>query len=259
MSPNRDTTISRRSIWTWQVFPCPVWGHNNYEVEVEETKAKRKPGRRSLPADERKSRILKFRARDDFAKRVQSAAYASGRSASEEIEYRLSHSFDEERHLVDALGLAYGARAAGLLLVLAEAMKGGAGTAGRLSIKKAGAPPSEIDDWLDDPYRFQQASLAAQRVLDAVAPEGDRTPPPFFSSLGFSEDEETRDYMANRGIYHAQGLLGDIITEHPLSTYRERRPLWKRLLGAALLERISKSVGASEESGTSIEDDCDIK
>ena len=58
---------------------------------------KRPRGRPSLPEHQRKGRILKFRARGDLVSRMQAAAQATGRSVSEEIEYRLERSFDHER------------------------------------------------------------------------------------------------------------------------------------------------------------------
>jgi len=57
---------------------------------------RKKPGRPALPASKRKSRILKFRSREDLVSRLQQAANKSGRSVSEEIEHRLEGSFQQE-------------------------------------------------------------------------------------------------------------------------------------------------------------------
>src|SRR5262245_22497973 len=54
--------------------------------------AKRKRGRPTLPKAERKRGILAFRARDDLRQWLTDAAKLSGRSVSEEIEYRLEQS-----------------------------------------------------------------------------------------------------------------------------------------------------------------------
>jgi hypothetical protein len=55
--------------------------------------AKRKRGRPALPEAERKRAGLTFRARDALRQRLADAAKQSGRSISEEIEFRLERSF----------------------------------------------------------------------------------------------------------------------------------------------------------------------
>jgi hypothetical protein len=67
--------------------------------------ARRPPGRPALPADRRRSHTLRFRARGDTLSRLQAAADVSGRSLSEEIEYRVERSFDREdrAEITDAL------------------------------------------------------------------------------------------------------------------------------------------------------------
>jgi len=62
---------------------------------------KRRRGRPPLPEHQRKGRILKFRARGDLVSRMQAAATATGRSVSEEIEYRLERSFQNVDELAD--------------------------------------------------------------------------------------------------------------------------------------------------------------
>ena len=54
---------------------------------------KRQPGRPSLPDDEKRSRNLTFRSRTDLRDRLSAAASKSGRSISEEVEFRLEESF----------------------------------------------------------------------------------------------------------------------------------------------------------------------
>jgi Arc-like DNA binding domain len=60
--------------------------------------AKRKRvGRPPKPAKERKTVNFTFRSRGDMRERLRDAAAVSGRSISEEIEFRLEQSFQEER------------------------------------------------------------------------------------------------------------------------------------------------------------------
>ena len=57
------------------------------------TEITRKRGRPPLPADERKRAPLGFRPTLGTRQALKDAAWASGRSLSEEIEYRLHQSF----------------------------------------------------------------------------------------------------------------------------------------------------------------------
>ena len=59
-------------------------------------------GRPSKSEDERKSANMKFRTREDLREKIEAAAAASGRSASEEVEARLYNSFNLEplHHMV---------------------------------------------------------------------------------------------------------------------------------------------------------------
>ena len=57
---------------------------------------KRRPGGQPKPAAERKRNNLTFRARDQLRTALEFAAAASGRSVSEEIEFRLNRDFSWE-------------------------------------------------------------------------------------------------------------------------------------------------------------------
>jgi hypothetical protein len=57
----------------------------------------KKRGRPSKWSDGPSSRMLTFRTRDGLRERLQLAAGKSGRSVSEEIEYRLMLSFEREK------------------------------------------------------------------------------------------------------------------------------------------------------------------
>lgn len=71
----------------------------------------RKRGRPSLGKTEKKMNALAFRARPALRKRIDEAAAAAGRSVSEEIEHRLSKSFEAEaadRHIAAMLSAVIG-------------------------------------------------------------------------------------------------------------------------------------------------------
>lgn len=60
---------------------------------------KRSPGRPQLPAAEKKRRNFTFRGTDGLHEQLSKAAAESGRSVSEEIEWRLSQTFADEGYL----------------------------------------------------------------------------------------------------------------------------------------------------------------
>ena len=64
--------------------------------------ASRRRGRPGQPIEQRKRNTLAFRVRDQMKAKLEVAADKSERSVSEEIEYRLMMSFDDEA-LVQAL------------------------------------------------------------------------------------------------------------------------------------------------------------
>src|SRR5262249_50535026 len=107
----------------------------------------------------------------DLKRNLEAAMRRSARSLSAEMEFRLEASFLDERHLRDALALAYGPRIAGLVLKMGDAMKAAAAPPGLSST-------SPDHDALNDPWHFRQVILAAVRVLDRAKPAGEIVPPP---------------------------------------------------------------------------------
>lgn len=123
------------------------------------TEEKKKRGRPSLAADERKSSILKFRARGDLVRRMSEAAAESGRSVSEEIEHRLDRSFQKEDVFTEALG---GPALRDITLGMLIAFRRGAKSA-------AGNPDWTANDWLNDKDCYRTAMLEVfEHLLDSM-------------------------------------------------------------------------------------------
>jgi hypothetical protein len=108
--------------------------------------AKKRIGRPPKAKEDRKAVNFTFRSRDQMRERLEAAAAASGRSISEEIEFRLNQSFEDER-LSDAfLG---GNDTAKVLQLMANAM--------RLETA-AGAP------WSEDQKKAEAVRTAAHLI-----------------------------------------------------------------------------------------------
>lgn len=113
-------------------------------------------GRRPKDPEQAKTTHLSTRFRPDLKARLEEAAQAIGRSLSEEIEKRLSASFEEEN-------LFGGAVTSWVLKVIANASK-------------------EIDQrthrrWYEDAYTFDEWKRFIIGWLDMLKPEGEATLP----------------------------------------------------------------------------------
>jgi hypothetical protein len=91
---------------------------------------------------------------------LETAAKQEGRSLSEEIEFRLERSLDEERHLADALELGFGRQVAGLMLAIGYVIK---------EIIPA-RRPGEIG-WLSNPEAFHAVVESVNLLLQVIDPD----------------------------------------------------------------------------------------
>lgn len=194
--------------------------------------AKRKPGRprrRQPRPGERVS--LGLRVTPSIKAALDRAAQISGRSQSQEAEFRIERSFQDQKLLDDALRLAYGHELAGILLTMGEAMMATGRHAGFMATLTGEGP----DTWWDNPYAFDQALQAANDVLQSVKPAGDSAAP----RLG-QTDRVDLDRVAEglgRGI--AAGVLQEIVSEEPTTSRAiTRAPRLREALGAHLVDRM---------------------
>ena len=128
-------------------------------------KTKRGPGRPPSPGERLP---LGLRVTKETKRRLDAAARASGRSQSQEAELRLEHTLNDEKSVLDVLELMYGRRWTGLLLMLACAGQL-TGTRG-VFVSQWNLQGGE--DWLADPYAYDQMVRAVNFILEAFRPEG---------------------------------------------------------------------------------------
>jgi predicted transcriptional regulator len=135
-------------------------------------KAGRKAARKAAPA----LRVpLGLRVTPEIKKRLDDAAKDNGRSQSQEAEMRLEHTFTATNAVLDALDLAYGRRLTGLLLAMAHAAQ----LTGTRAVFVSQANITGGEDWMSDPYAYDQAVKAIEVLLEAYRPAGKvRIPPP---------------------------------------------------------------------------------
>ena len=112
---------------------------------------------------------LGLRVTKETKKKLTDAANASGRSQSQEAEFRLEQTFNATQTLFDSLDLAYGRHWTGILLALAHAAQL-TGTRA-LAINKWEFDGCE--DWIADPYAYDQAVKGVTTILESFRPLGD--------------------------------------------------------------------------------------
>jgi hypothetical protein len=188
--------------------------------------AKAKPksaGRPPRRAGERLSKHRTFRVRGELDGQLAQAAAASGRSVSEEIEYRLERSFADDGSLLGTLNLAYGRELAGLMWVLVETMKDAGKAAGGLATLSA----QGSNRWWNNPFAYAQAAEAAKAILTAFRPPGEPLTPDAFPGI------------SNLGVGTAFGILQEIRAV-PWNTGDPERGPRLRLALASLIDRVKQ-------------------
>jgi hypothetical protein len=153
--------------------------------------APKKPkGRPPVAPDARRSKNFTFRSRAALHQKLGMAAKASGRSISEEIEYRLERSFENERRVYEVFG---DRDVYGIMRVIGAAIHEAGSAAGFYATHSLDGAAG----WLRQPWAYDQAVKAAMRVFDALRPEGDPSPP-----------EQLEHQNLGRGF--ASGILNEI-------------------------------------------------
>jgi predicted transcriptional regulator len=119
---------------------------------------------------------LGLRVTKELKAKLDQAAEASGRSQSQEAEFRLESTFNAENAVIDALDLAYGRYWTGILLALAKVGQH-VGTRGVFLSQFTGEGYG-VEDWLSDSYAYDQVVRAVNTVLEEFRPRAPMRIPP---------------------------------------------------------------------------------
>jgi hypothetical protein len=164
---------------------------------------------------------MSFRVTPIFKAKIDEAARKSGRSLMKEIEFRLEQSLNEERHLTDALELAFGRQVAGLMLAIG-------------CLLREGQPTHLGSDWLSDPKVFRAADESIRVWLGWIDPA---TPPAAGAIKQILDDPEASETpqesaaIVAAGVTEVEEWARDIDLGPLASTIRS----W---LGATVIERL---------------------
>jgi hypothetical protein len=159
---------------------------------------------------------LGLKVTPEIKAKLDEAARHSGRTQSQEAELRLTESFRDQEIIERTLALAYGEQLTAIVLTLATVLKEGGPTWGFFSTSEASK------DWLADPYAFDQAARAIDRILDAMRPEGDPATPKM--ALGSHQTEKlignAGEVWANTALLALAGFPHGSFYERPMARLR---------------------------------------
>jgi hypothetical protein len=171
---------------------------------------------------------LGLRVTPELKRRLDAAAEQSGRSQSQEAEFRLEHSFDHQDLLSEVLILEFGKGLAGCLLFLGAAMK--------LADSLRGTTGS-YGEWGYDYYAYDQSVQAAVAVLEAMRPE-------------YAEKPKTRPGKEDAGAQFADLLISAVRGDpDSLLDENEGLPLKIRGLLGPIASRMVKKKHAPDALG----------
>jgi len=192
---------------------------------------KRSRGRPSIPAKERKAKNFTFRGRPELHDKLRLAAKAGGRTVSDEIERRLSASF-EATTAADEMG---GRRLFGLLKATAGVMQ----NTGQVALAMNAGHAVQDDSWLDDPHSFSQAAAAAGRFLELCAPSVEPT-----SIVTTGLDAKTGAALQTAFQMLGLGLADSLAAEVSgrRSTNKARAEHLRDLLGQDIVSNLSRNI-----------------
>jgi hypothetical protein len=113
------------------------------------------------------SAVLSTRIRPDTRRHLEAASKASGRSLSQEIEFRLRRTFIEDERIADA----FGSRANFIMArLIALALESSVNTDALMT-------DEPLPDWRNDPVRFDMSMRTVMALLEAYKPTKPLPPP----------------------------------------------------------------------------------
>src|ERR1051325_1710497 len=150
-----------------------------------EAKVRRAKDQRRIP--------LSMRITPQLRERLVAQAGANGRSITQEAEFRLEQSFQEDKRIPEIMNRIYGRQLAGFLMLIGAVLH----DAGRFMGFQSTFTIEGADNWMDLPYPFGQAEKALNLMIEAIRPAGDPGPPkstilPALAGSDFDPEEMAR-------------------------------------------------------------------
>ena len=193
---------------------------------------KRKPGRPAKAPGGPKRASLKIRIHERTRAALEKLAAENGRSLSEEAEHRLDYSLVAQGALAQTLDLSFGRGVSGLLILLGRILQDTGSHAGFASTQTIDG----AENWLNDPYAFNQATAAVASIFEELRPEGVAKTPKAGKAFGL----DLTVFYANLGASFARTFLGAVAGEEISADLAILGETVRDRLGPAVVERIKR-------------------
>jgi hypothetical protein len=195
--------------------------------------------RSARPAGQRST--LSLRITSELFEQLNKEAKAKGKTLSAVAETRLEFAGRDEGRLDQVLELVYGRQLAGFLTLLGNVLRVGREAGFIYTHTLEGA-----ENWMANPYAYNQVMQATKVILDAFRPEGDPSPPPYMKGQPFGPDGIDLEQSArDLGVRMAASYLAAVADpEEPITADLKRigTEVGQRL-GADAVERIRQNIG----------------
>lgn len=194
-------------------------------------------------AEQFKRAIFSMRMRPEMRASLEAAAAASGKSITDEIHDRLAQSFAKEDRTLAEFG---GSQPHAIIRLIMENFW----LAGAQAYFQKHLQVAKPQDWLNDPYAYDEAVKCAAGILEGFRPSGEIAPP----NLSLTGNPIVDQGRANLGAGLAEGALFGILqaeTDLPLSI--ADADIRKRIayeLGPLLRRRIGQPIEKQSTRGT---------
>ncbi len=169
--------------------------------------------------------------RDETKVALERSASAKGRSISEEVEALIEQGMQARGLLDQALDLAFGRRAAGLVLTVLQVIDDIGSHAGFASVRTL----EGAKDWLNNPYAYDQVVEGVVLVLESMRPEG---PAEIGRRMGKFFGLDLDGVFEHLGQHFASGILEALSNPERGGGIGDWAKPVRERLGAELSERI---------------------
>lgn len=211
-----------------------------------------KRGRPTKQAEPGAKASLGLKVTPAIKTRLEEAAAASGRTQSQEAEFRIERSFDRQDLLSEVLIASFGRRQAGYIQLMLRAYADAGTVAGRL-VDPFG---TEIKNWTESKWAMQQAMAALNEAVrwtievdEYDDPEDSATPPLAIKhdmetpglTIGKAVGEAARGFATADGHYAELGKTVRPLIDFPEFLAKKLTESYEKKLAEGLREEAQKA------------------
>lgn len=163
---------------------------------------------------------------------LDESAQESGRSVSQEAEWRIEATYRSNNLLTDTLCLRYGERLGAILRIVGDA-------AAQALRYVPNETPEDVEAWTQSPYAFNQVKLAINEALTHSQPKGEIVVPR-------ARHEMVQQYADQLGALAARRILQDVVDPPEIDAPAQRLSAELKPYLGPVFDRIDASLAKSK-------------